>query len=208
MLHNKLHQLHRLSACLLGAYIALHLLNHLLALQGIDTHIRFMEALRHVYRERAVEILLLGCCAFQVMSGMRFLYARRGQRQGFYDRLQALSGVYLAFFLLVHVSAVLFGRMQLGLDTNFYYAAAGMHVTPFQFFFVPYYFLAVCAIFAHLACAFRWLMRERLAFNILERGARTVLVIGIVTAAIIVATFCGAFYPVDIPATYRATYTH
>ncbi len=46
--------------------------------------------------------------------------------------------------------------------TNFYYAAAGMHVAPFQYYFVPYYFLAVAAIFGHIACAMHWLLRDKL----------------------------------------------
>lgn len=203
-----LHKLHRFSACILGAYIALHLFNHLVAIRSIDDHIKVMEALRSIYRVGVLEALLLGCCAFQIVSGLRFLHARRGQRHGFYERLQALSGAYLAFFLLVHISAVLFGRIQLGLDTNFYYAAAGMHVAPFQLFFVPYYFLAVCAIFAHLACAFHWLMRERLAPTTLEYGTRAILGIGLVAAGLIVAAFLGAFHPVDIPPSYRLTYRH
>jgi hypothetical protein len=43
-----------------------------------------------------------------------------GQRQNFFDRLQAVSGGYLAFFLLNYVGAVLFARPVLDLDTNFF----------------------------------------------------------------------------------------
>ena len=153
------HKLHRASAYIIGTYVAVHLFNHLLALKSVEAHIQFMESLRHIYRNPFVEVLLLTCITFQVGSGIYFIKNRWGQRHGFFERVQALSGGYLAFFLLVHVGAVLFGRAALNLDTNFYYAAAGMHVSPFQYYFVPYYFLAVIAIFGHIACALHWLTR-------------------------------------------------
>lgn len=74
----------------------------------------------------------------QAASGSWLLARRWKQRRGKVAWLQALSGAYLAFFLMVHVGAVLFGRTVLKLDTNFYYAAAGLYVPPFQFFFAPY----------------------------------------------------------------------
>ena len=49
-----LHKLHRISACIIGAYIVVHLFNHLLALQSIEAHVRFMESFRQIYRHRLV----------------------------------------------------------------------------------------------------------------------------------------------------------
>lgn len=60
------------------------------------------------------------------------------------------------FFLVVHVADVVVDRSALGLDTNFYFAAAGFHVWPFGLFFGPYYFLAVITLFTHLGCAAYW----------------------------------------------------
>ncbi|MCK0155456.1 hypothetical protein MWU49_17200 [Alcanivorax sp. S6407] len=201
-----LHKLHRLSACVLASFILVHLLNHLFAIQGVDAHIGFMESFRSIYRQTLVEALLLGCVLFQVGSGLVFLRRRWGQRSGFFDRLQALSGAYLAFFFLNHVGAVLFGRLVLGLDTNVYYAAAGMHVNPFQYFFVPYYFLAVVAVFGHVACALHWLLREKLALpnrNLLGYG---MLLAGAVAGLLIVLALAGQLYPLTIPAEYLETY--
>jgi hypothetical protein len=109
----------------------------LLALSRVEVHIQFMQSFRHIYRNPFIEVLLLASVTFQAGSGVYFIRNRWGQRHGFFERVQALSGGYLAFFLLVHVGAVLFGRSVLNLDTNFYYAAAGMHVPPFQYYFVP-----------------------------------------------------------------------
>ena len=201
-----LHTLHRTSACIIGAYVAIHIFNHLLAIQSVDAHIAFMEAFRHIYRLPVVEIVLLGCVVFQIGSGIYFIRKRWGQRRGFFERVQSISGGYLAYFLLVHVGAVLLGRVALKLDTNFYYAAAGMHVSPFEFYFIPYYFLAVVAIFGHVACAVHWLARNRFSIAVRNNSGYAVLVVGISISTLIVIAFAGGFHPVDVPNIYKATY--
>lgn len=201
-----LHKIHRTSAYIIGAYVAIHLFNHGLALRSAEAHIQFMESFRHIYRNPFVEVLLLACVTFQLGSGIYFIKNRWGHRHGFFGRFQALSGGYLAYFLLVHVGAVLFGRAALKLDTNFYYAVAGMHVPPFQYYFVPYYFLAVVAIFGHLACAVHWLTRDKLSQAARNYFGYTILVVGVVVATLIVAAFAGAFYDIKIPQEYRAIY--
>lgn len=124
---------------------------------------------------------------------------------GWVARLQAISGLYVAVFTANHVIAVLAGRWALGLDTDFRFAGAGMHVPPFQWFFIPYYWLGVVAIFSHVGCALHWSLFERnIAF------ARTVLwtfiVAGAALGTAIVAALAGALYPVNIPAPYLETY--
>ncbi|WP_334078450.1 hypothetical protein [Microbulbifer sp. M83] len=201
-----LHTLHRSSAVIIALFAIFHIANHGFAVAGVEAHIQLMENLRQVYRLPLVEALLIGCVLFQVCSGLYFVARRFGQRQDFFDRLQAISGCYLAFFLLVHVSAVLFGRSVLGLDTNFFYAAAGMHVFPYSLFFLPYYFLAVAAIFAHLACAAHWLLRNRMGAVARDRLGYGMCVAGLLLSAVIITAFSGGFSAVEIPGEYLATY--
>ena len=202
----KLRQLHALSAVVIMVYAAVHIANHLTALAGIQPHIAFMKTARAVYRVQVLELLLLACVAFQVLSGLVLVFRRWRQRRGLVPWLQAIAGAYLAFFLLVHVSAILFGRGVLHLDTNFYYAAAGFHVPPFQLFFAPYYFLAVVALFTHLACAIYW---WRLAAGRQPTGLVIAVpaTLGVAISMFIVLSLSGVFYPVDIPAEYKATYS-
>ena len=200
-----LRTLHRTSALVVVAFACLHIANHLAALVGVASHIGFMEVARRVYRLRAVETLLLFCVAFQVASGLWLVVAGWKQRHGLVPWVQAIAGAYLAFFLLVHVSAILYGRAILHLDTNFYFAAAGFHVPPYQFFFAPYYFLAVLALFTHLGCAAYW----RIAAH--RRVARALAIIlpagfAAVAALLIVLCLAGIVRPVEIPAEYKATY--
>ena len=144
--------LHRLTAIPVAAFAVLHVAIHLAALGGVEAHVNFMRVARLAYRAPLVEPLFLLCVATQVGTGLRLL-VRGWARRGGGIRAQALAGGYLAGFLLLHVGAVLLGRGVLHLDTNFYFAAAGLHVSPPRFFFRPYYVLAVVAIAAHLGCA-------------------------------------------------------
>jgi succinate dehydrogenase/fumarate reductase cytochrome b subunit len=200
----RLRTLHAISATVIALYAAVHIANHLAALDGIATHIAFMEAARSVYRIRLVESVLLACVLFQVLSGL-WLFARGwGQRRGAVSWLQAVAGAYLAFFLLVHVAAVLLGR-SLGLDTNYYFAAAGFHVHPFQLFFAPYYLLGVLALFTHLGCA---AYRRASSSGASPRYLFIVLpvTVGASLSLIIVLLLAGAFYRVEIPPEYKAIY--
>ena len=199
-----LRRLHALSAVLIVAFVCLHIANHLAGLAGAATHIAFMEAARSVYRFRVVELTLLGCVAFQVVSGFTLVVRDWKQRHGFIPWLQAISGAYLSFFLVIHVGAVLFGRGMLNLDTNFYFAAAGFHVAPFQFFFAPYYFLGVVALFTHLGCAAYWHSQSPPLARVLVVALPSA--VGVVVSLLIVLSLAGAFFPVEIPAEYKATY--
>ena len=111
----------------------------------------------------------------------------------------------LAFFLIAHVSAVLFGRVVLGLDTNFYFAAAGFHGPMFPFFFAPFYFMGLVALFTHIGCAAYWQSQGR------PHAVRTFLLVGPIVAGgavalLIVLMLAGMVFPVEIPAQYKATY--
>lgn len=200
-----LRRLHALSAMLVGAFACLHLANHLAGLAGIETHLAFMKAARSVYRYRWLEPVVLGCITLQVLSGLALVVKGWKGSRGRVAWLQRGSGAYLTFFLAIHVGAVLFGRAGLHLDTNFYFAAAGFHVAPFQFFFAPYYFLSIAALFTHLGCAAYWRLQGR------PRLARVLLVaipaVGAVMSLLIVLSLAGALFPVEIPAAYLETYS-
>jgi len=200
-----LRRLHGLSALLIAAFACVHIANHLVGLGGVESHLAFMRAARRVYRFPAVEALLLLAAAFQVGSGIALVARGWKQRQGFVPWLQAGSGAYLALFLLNHVGAVLFGRAVQDLDTTFHFAAAGLHVPPFQFFFVPYYFLGVLALFTHLGCALYWQLQAQ------TQAVRRLAIVlpisaGFAAALLIVLSLAGVLYPVQIPPEYKANF--
>ncbi|MCS0615219.1 hypothetical protein NX783_20965 [Massilia kyonggiensis] len=193
-------RLHRAAGAVLAVFLVMHVANHLAALAGVESHIRFMDAARRVYRQPVVEAVLLLCVVLQAASGLRMLWAGRQRRRGVLPWLQAGSGAYVALFLAIHVVAVLAGRAG-GLDTNFYFAAAGLHVWPFVLFFAPYYFLAVAALFVHIGCALARRVGGRADVIVtLSTG------IGIIAAVLIVTVLAGGVYRVAIPQEYLKTF--
>jgi hypothetical protein len=201
----RLRGLHFLSALAVGLFVVVHLGNHLYGLAGQQAHVDYMSHARAIYRNRVVEVLLLVLLAWQIGSGLTMLSRRWKQRRGAVAWLQALSGLYLALFLLAHVGAVMAGRGVFGLDTDFRFAAAGFFVPPLQFLFAPYYFLAVFCLFAHVGCAVYWRLAARAG---LRAGVLTAfLVAGATASLLIVLSLMGALYPVDIPDAYKATFS-
>jgi succinate dehydrogenase/fumarate reductase cytochrome b subunit len=200
-----LRALHRTSAIVIAVFACLHIANHLASLAGIPAQIAFMEAARTVYRQPVLEIILLFCVAFQIAGGLWFVVRGWKTRQGWVAWLQAISGAVLAFFLLVRVGAVLFARAVFNLDTNFYFAAAGFHVAPFQLFFAPYYFLAVLALFTHLGCAAYWNLQTASAQT--RRLAVAIpMLAGLAVSLLIVLSLAGKLQPVEVPQQYKATF--
>jgi hypothetical protein len=198
-----LRQLHGWSAWLVASYAGLHIANHLAGLAGIASHIAFMTAARAIYRLPLVEAVLLCAVTFLIGSGLAFVVRGWKQRQGFLQWLQAGSGAYLLFFFLNHVREIFLARYVAPVDTNFYFAASGFTLPPLRFFFAPYYFLAVLAVFTHLGCALYWQLQAR------SRRAQMLAVAlptvaGGVIALLIVMSLAGVFYPVQVPPQYQA----
>lgn len=187
--------LHHVSGIILSLFIALHLVNHLAALAGPEKHIALMEKFRLVYRNPIVESLLLFVVFFQIISGIRLLFGQHATH--WVEKVQRYSGMYLSFFLLQHVAAVLIGRYMEHLDTNFWYAAAGMNLFPTTFFFFPYYFLSVAAISLHIA-ALHYLRTKS------ARTSWLIVVVGLISSFLILIAFTNGFNWYTIPADYKA----
>jgi hypothetical protein len=189
----------------IAGFVMVHLANHLLSLYSIAAHIAFMKVARTVYRHPVIEFVLLVSVIFQGGSGLWMVVRGWSVRQGAVAWLQATSGGYLAVFLLIHVSAIMLGRFALHLDTNFYFAAAGFHVPPFQLFFIPYYLLAVVALFTHVGCACYWSLGGRSPR--LRRVALSVMVVtGCIAGVAIDLSLAGKLQPVTVPDRYLAAF--
>lgn len=148
-----LKKLHHVSGIVIASFLLLHLTNHLFALGGPALHIAVMNLFRHVYRFLPVEILLLICVVFQVISGVTLVFKKGFRKQPLYVIIQIVSGLYLSFFMVNHVRAVMLGRYQWNVDTDFYFAAAVANSYPSKLFFIPYYTLSIVCMFAHIVCA-------------------------------------------------------
>jgi len=201
-----LRRLHALSALAIGLFLLIHMGNHVVGLTGQDAHIGYMAVARRFYRNAFVEPLLLLFLVWQMFSGLRLIAKSWSSRSGALAWLQALSGAYLAIFLLIHVGAVLSGRAVFGLDTDFRYAAAGFHVAPWPWFFAPYYFLAVFSLFAHVGCALYWNIAAQ-AVPTRRFFVASCLIVGAAAGLSFDLAMAGKLFPVEIPRAYLNTYS-
>lgn len=144
-------RVHYFSGIFLALFIGLHLVNHMLSIGGVQLHIDFMNALRLVYRNVFVETVLLLVVLLQMVSGLKLYRAQRTTATTFFEKVHLWSGLYMAVFFILHVSAILMGRYLLHLDTNFYFGAAGLNIFPLNLYFVPYYGLAILSFWGHVA---------------------------------------------------------
>lgn len=169
---------------------------------GAEVHIELMDKLRLVYRNIIVETILLVAVFTQIFSGVKLFLSKRKVVNGFYEKLQIWSGLYLASFLLIHVSAVLIGRYVLQLDTNFYFGAAGLNVFPFNLFFIPYYGLAIMAFLGHIAAIHHQKMKRTIFGFTVAQQSTFILIKGIFITIIIFYGLTNGFTGIEIPEAY------
>ncbi|WP_019987132.1 hypothetical protein [Rudanella lutea] len=194
--------LHYVAGLTIAVFVGFHLLNHLASLYGPEQHIAMMHTLRSVYRHPMVEMLLLGAVLVQMVSGWRLFRATSHTAVTFFQKLHRWTGLYLAAFLLIHLSAVLGGRLVLHLDTNFYFGVAGLNTFPFNLFFVPYYGLAIVSFFGHVAAVHHKKMTRTVAGLSPTAQAGAILAVGAVLTVVIFYGLTNGFRGVAIPAAY------
>jgi hypothetical protein len=188
---------HRASASLLALFLFFPLLNHLSLAAGSDVHLLVMSGLRAIYRWLPFELLLLAAVVTQIFTGVAMALPRLSGMIARRD-WQVISGLYMSIFLTIHVSAILGGRIIQGLDTNLWFGAAGFHVWPWQFFFIPYYGLAIIAFFTHMG----FVMRRVFGLD----AVKPAFWIGSVIAVAVLLLMLGVIQEVPVPENYLATY--
>lgn len=186
--------LHYFSGLTLSIFIGLHLFNHFCSLAGIASHIAVMETLRKFYRNPFIETIIIAAVVVQMISGLTLARKKRKFTLNGFAKLQVWTGLYLAFFLLIHVSAVMAGRHLLHVDTNFYFAAAGLNSFPLALFFVPYYGLSVVSVFGHIAAIHSKNMRHSVLGLTPHLQAKLILLSGVIAAITILFAFTGRFW--------------
>jgi hypothetical protein len=199
----RIHKIHFASGIVLTVFIGLHLINHLASIAGSERHIELMNMLRAFYRTPIIEVLLFAVVLVQISSGIRlFILKRKANKFGF-ELLHIYTGLYLAAFLIIHVSAVLVGRFILHLDTNFYFGAAGLNSFPVNLFFIPYYGFAILSFFGHVAAIHHRKMKNSIGGLTVTGQSKAILVIGAVVTLLIIYGMTNGFMGAAIPEEYR-----
>ena len=199
----QIRKIHYYSGLTLTIFIGLHLFNHFMSLFGLEYHLEIMYWLRLIYRNFMVESILLTAVFVQIVSGIKLFFSSRKSAKNFYKKMQIWTGFYLAFFLLIHVGAVLSGRYILGLDTNFYFGAAGLNTFPLNLFFMPYYGLAIFSFFGHVSAIHHQKIEKKILGLTVEQQSKFILLIGIIFTVLILFGLTNGFSGIEIPKEYQ-----
>lgn len=192
--------IHYYSGIFIALFTGLHILNHLFILHSAERHIRFMTRARKIYRNRFVETLLLTAVLVQVITGITLVIEKWSKTEDYFEVIQIVSGLYLSFFLLVHVSAVLVGRYKLKLDTNLYFGASVMLHWPQNLFFIPYYSLAIVSFFFHIAAVHKSKMEDWVSPSHAATQAIVIMIVGVFTMLAIITRMTALKMPPRNPA--------
>ena len=197
---NRIKKLHRWNAYLLALFLIPHFINHMAAILGIKAHLAVMGAIRPLYRGMVTETLLIALFVAQIMLGLLLAYCR-GLPRGLWAWLQVLSGLYIVFFLVQHVPAILMARASTpSLYTNGYFAASVLQNSPERLYFMPYYILAITAVSTHLAAALRFRIWPRPA----PLGICLMPLLGFVLGTGIVLGLTGYGHGIELRPEYKA----
>ena len=196
-------KIHYISGLTITIFVGMHLFNHCFSILGADKHIEIMTTLRHFYRNIFVETILLLAVVAQIYSGLKLFRTKRKLAKTFFEKLQIWTGLYLAIFFVIHLSAVLTGRLFLHLDTNFYFGVAGLNNFPTNLFFIPYYALAIISFFGHISAIHSKKMQQNV-FGLTPNGqSKFILTFGICLTFIIFYGLTNHFQGVQIPTEYN-----
>jgi len=196
-------RIHYLSGLTISIFIGLHLFNHVSSIFGADKHIEIMKTLRLFYRNIFVEIILLSAVFVQIFTGLNLFITNRKISISNFDKLHIWSGLYLAFFFVIHLTSVFWGRFYLHLDTNFYFGVAGLNTFPFNLFFIPYYGFAIISFFGHIASIHNKKVKLKILGLTPNKQSTIILLIGLCFAVLIIFGLTNHFNGVKIPIEYK-----
>ncbi|WP_245563805.1 hypothetical protein [Spirosoma luteum] len=162
-----------------------------------------MNLLRVFYRNIFIETILLSAVVLQIFSGVVLFKTNRKTAILNFDKLHIWTGLYLAIFFIIHLTAVLSGRFFLHLDTNFYFGVAGLNSFPFNLFFVPYYGLAITSFFGHIACIHNKKMKKYFFGLSPSRQSKVIFLFGVCFTILIFYGLTNHFKGVQIPVEYN-----
>jgi hypothetical protein len=196
-------RVHFISGLILTIYIGLHLFNHFCSIFGADKHIEIMSILRHFYRNIFIETILLFAVLVQIISGLKLFKTNWKLAISNFEKLHIWTGLYLVLFFIIHLCAVLGGRLFLQLDTNFYFGVAGLNSFPFNLFFIPYYGLAILSFFGHIASIHNKKMNTTILNLTPQQQAKGILTFGFIITIAIFYGLTNHLRGVEIPKDYN-----
>jgi hypothetical protein len=148
---------HGIIAATVLIFIVFHLTNHMIALNGPEAHTAVMDAGRKIYRQPAVEVVLVALLLLQVAGGITLAWRWSAMPADFYRVFQIASGAYLACFILCHMNSVFVGaRLIWDIPTDWAFMTSqptGLLHSAGSL--LPHYTLGVFFVLGHLISGLR-----------------------------------------------------
>jgi hypothetical protein len=189
--------IHGISAlAILLVFLVGHMANHVVGIWNLAGDIEVMNVLRTIYRVQWLQPEIVGLFVFQIVSGLVLLGSRMTRKTDLFGVLQTTSGMYLATFLISHMTAVfVLGRIVLKVDTNDAWAAglpAGMVADLWNTRLIPHYSLAAFLLIAHLGCGLRGILLDHAwSRSVSNRITAVITGIGAAVATVIILALLG-----------------
>ena len=161
-----------------------------------------MNTLRYIYRNVFAESILLSSVCIQLFSWIREFTIYKKKETTRIEKLNYFAGLYLAVFLVIHISSVFIGRYFLNLNTNFYFGAAGLNACPANLFFIPYYSLAIISVVIKLSLIFTKIIHKKASGTSTNIPTVGIIIAGITVALLITFGLTSGFTGVEIPDEY------
>jgi hypothetical protein len=177
-------------ATIVVIFLVWHLANHVLAIWSLDTNKQVMELLRAWYRADLVQPVLIALLGWQLVTGLRLLWAKVARAGDIYSSIQTASAAYLLVYIPSHLIAVfILGRWFLGVDTTFAWASgapSGLLLDAWNVRLIPHYSLAVLFVISHLAMGLRAVLLERGAsVEVSDRVAWIICSMGLAVSCVV-----------------------
>jgi hypothetical protein len=188
---------HGISALtILLVFLVGHMINHIVGIWSLASDKELMSVLRRIYRARWLEPAVVGLFVFQIASGLILLGSRITRKTDLFGVLQTTSGMYLAAFLVSHLTAVfVLGRLVLNINTNDAWAAglpAGMIADLWNTRLIPHYSLAAFLLIAHVGCGLRGiLLGHEWSLTNANKVAVAITGLGATVATVIIVAMLG-----------------
>jgi hypothetical protein len=196
-------KMHFISGIMITIFVGIHLFNHTWSVLGAEKHIEMMNVLRLFYRHIFSESILFIAVILQIWSGITLFKRSIKNTLLTVEKLRLWTGLYLAIFFIIHLSAILFGRFILHLDTNLYFGVAGINTFPYNLFFIPYYALAILSFFGHLASVHHQKMKRTILSVSPRQQSISIIVFSIGLTFVIFFGLTNHFHGIKIPPAYH-----
>lgn len=182
---------HRLSAVVLTVFVMGHVVNQALAFVSIPAYTAMRSVMRIASREPAMYVFIVASVAVQIATGAAM--GMKNVRAGAVARnLQAVSGWYLAAFLLIHVfSGLLVSQPQAATTTATAVNQMNLLATPRAAASLPFLLLGVAAFLFHVGVFARLAALAYLAEASVRRWSYAGAFVGATVVVTVALALCG-----------------